>query len=246
MDPDLMGPTSQGQAVNDRVAIIFCGRKWWCRNCYSRFLACGLLWISTTRRRVVGYSSEKCLRTLATCSRSIQPKYGRNLKNALLAFHHSILTIRKPAPDPSNVLLPHAPTSQLIAHLLSALTGLSNEHDTTGQPIQPIARQWVESIPSLRPHDLDHRVELVSPSGMHRHARWLVDDNHVFVLMYSSDVLSSDWRLMPVESMRNNIPVLDNRGWVDTWIAVDSDLPTFYRVLVILPIAVSELRREDI
>ena len=196
--------------------------------------------------RVVSHSSEQSLCALAACSRSIQPQYWRDLQDAFFAFHDSSFTVWKPALDSRNILLPHTSPSQLITHLLRTPTVLPNEHNPTRQPIQPITRQWVETVTPLCSHDLHHRVELVPARRVHWHTSWLVDHNHVLILMDYPNWLRSDWRLMPVERVRDYIAIFDDDARVNAWLAVDSDLSALNCVLVVPPVPVSELRGEYI
>jgi len=47
---------------------------------------------------------------------------------------------------------------------------------------------------------------------MDRHAGGLIDDDHVIVLVHDADGLSADGRLVAVECVTDDIPVLDVRG----------------------------------
>ena len=88
---------------------------------------------------------------------------------------------------------------------------LGNEHDTTSQPVQPIARQWVPLVTSLSAHDLDHGVVVVSSRWMYWYASGFVDDDHIVVFVHGADRLSSDWRLMSMQRMADDVAIFDNR-----------------------------------
>lgn len=67
---------------------------------------------------------------------------------------------------------------------------------------------------------------------MHRHARGLVDDYHVVVLVNDSYCLRRDRRLMAVQGMRYYVAVLDERLDGGGFLPIDDNFPTLYGVFL--------------
>ena len=123
---------------------------------------------------------------------------------------------------------------------------LADEHDATSQPVEPVARQWIPAIATICPHNLDDGVEVVSTSRMYGHARRLVDDNHVVILVDDTDGLRGTRGLVAVESVGYDVAVLDYCFDARHRLAIEDDAALFYGFLVVLGGPVAELAREDV
>jgi hypothetical protein len=86
-------------------------------------------------------------------------------------------------------------------------------------------------VSTLRPHDLDDRVIIVSASGMNGYPGRLVDDYHIVVLVKRRYGKRSDGRLMSMRRMRDDIPVLDEMFGSDR-LTIDHHSTSFYRVFL--------------
>ena len=66
---------------------------------------------------------------------------------------------------------------------------------------------------------------------MHRHACRLVDDYHVIVFVNDANRLGSDWRLVSVKGVGNDVSVLDDCSNLDG-LTIESDVAPFYGILL--------------
>lgn len=85
---------------------------------------------------------------------------------------------------------------------------------------------------SICSHNLNHGVVVVSSCGMDRYPGRLVDDDQAIVFMNDANGLRSDWRLVSMEGMADDIAVLD--GCRCRWhgFSVDVDRAAFYGIFL--------------
>jgi hypothetical protein len=76
------------------------------------------------------------------------------------------------------------------------------------------------------PHNLHHRIIIISARRMNGYTSRLVYNNHVVVFVYYSDRLCGDGRLMAMQRVGNDISVPQDRFWSNI-LPVDSDFAIY-------------------
>jgi hypothetical protein len=86
-------------------------------------------------------------------------------------------------------------------------------------------------VSTLRPHDLDDRIIIVSTGRMNRYPGRLADDYHIIVFVEHRYGKRSDGRFMSMHRVRDNIPVLDEMLGMHR-LAIDHHSSSFYRIFL--------------
>ena len=106
------------------------------------------------------------------------------------------LSFREFTDNPCHILLLYASLLYLHAYLLCGFGVLANEHDAAGESVESVARQRIPLVTSLSAHDFDDGVIVVASGRVDGYTCWLVDDDHIVVLMNCCDGLCTHGRFM--------------------------------------------------
>lgn len=148
MNSNLVGAARDRQAADNRVAFFeFPGHL-----CVAQFVSftpvIGSARIAAIRSLwwIVRETFERRGGRFPARSGSIETELGADLHDWLFTNN---ITFGKFANNPSNVFLFHISILYLYAYLLCCSRVLADEHDSAGQSVKTIARQWVPVIASF-------------------------------------------------------------------------------------------------
>lgn len=203
MHSNLVGATSQRETVYNTVSLIFIQkRERWSGG--ASILPIGVRFVCY--RWVIRQSAEFRFRFFSTGAYTVQPQFRANLHDGLVADHHAFWEL---ALDTSNILFLYCARLQSSGHFLSALWVFSDEHEARSQAIKSVTRAREPFETALGAQNLDDRIEVVPPCGVHRYTGGLINDNEVIILVNYAYGKTCDRGFVAVSGVGDDISILN-------------------------------------